>query len=408
MSSMLDGKRTQKEVGGLEIEENNHAELQEFAEPVGNVMDAADIPDVEAEAQAQTTSQKSVNEIDKELELLLNTQLAKIKVIGVGGAGNNTINRVMEVGIKGAEVIAVNTDAQDLLYTTADKKILIGRESTKGLGAGSEPSVGREAAKESQQEIKSAIQKSDMVFITCGLGGGTGTGAAPVIADIAKKSGSLTVAIVTLPFTMEGQRRYENAVIGLEQLEQTVDTLIVIPNNKLLELAPDLPLTTAFKVADEILTNAVKGIAELVTKAGLVNLDFADIRTVMSNGGVALIGVGESDSDNRAVEAVEKAINNPLLDVEITGANGALVNISGGTDMTLDEARSVVEAVSEKLDEDARLIWGAQISNDLQNIIRVMLIVTGVKSSQIFGPDQKISDKRKKEIEAELGIEFVE
>jgi cell division protein FtsZ len=405
---MLDGKRTQKEVGGLEIEENNHAELQEFAEPVGNVMDAADIPDVEAEAQAQTTSQKSVNEIDKELELLLNTQLAKIKVIGVGGAGNNTINRVMEVGIKGAEVIAVNTDAQDLLYTTADKKILIGRESTKGLGAGSEPSVGREAAKESQQEIKSAIQKSDMVFITCGLGGGTGTGAAPVIADIAKKSGSLTVAIVTLPFTMEGQRRYENAVIGLEQLEQTVDTLIVIPNNKLLELAPDLPLTTAFKVADEILTNAVKGIAELVTKAGLVNLDFADIRTVMSNGGVALIGVGESDSDNRAVEAVEKAINNPLLDVEITGANGALVNISGGTDMTLDEARSVVEAVSEKLDEDARLIWGAQISNDLQNIIRVMLIVTGVKSSQIFGPDQKISDKRKKEIEAELGIEFVE
>ena len=394
-----------------EMEQIEEPQLEEAQEPIENVQDAADIPEVGPELVSRPMPEvvpRPMHEIDKELEILLSNQMAKIKVIGVGGAGNNTINRVMEVGIQGAEIIAVNTDAQDLLYTTCDKKILIGKESTGGLGAGSEPSIGREAAKESQQEIKAAVQKADMVFVTCGLGGGTGTGAAPVIAEVARKSGSLTVAIVTLPFTMEGQRRYENAVIGLEQLEQTVDTLIVIPNNKLLELAPDLPLSTAFKVADEILTNAVKGIAELVTKAGLVNLDFADIRTVMSNGGVALIGVGESDTDNRAVEAVEKAINNPLLDVDISGANGALVNVSGGSDMTLDEARSVVEAVSEKLDEDARLIWGAQISTDLQNIIRVMLIVTGVKSSQIFGPEQKISDKRKKEIEAELGIEFVE
>jgi cell division protein FtsZ len=348
------------------------------------------------------------NMIDAELEELLSKQRATIKVIGTGGGGNNTINRITEVGISGAETIAVNTDAQDLLYTTADKKILIGREITKGLGAGSNPKLGEEAARENEHDIKKAMEGADMVFITCGLGGGTGTGSAPVIAEAAKKVGSLTVGIVTMPFAMEGQRRYENAVLGLEKLENIVDTLIVIPNDKLLELAPDLPLHTAFKVADEILTNAVKGIAELVTKAGLVNLDFADIRTVMGKGGVAMIGVGESDTENRAVEAVEKAITNPLLDVDISGANGALINVAGGQDMTLNEARKVVETVSEKLHEDARIIWGAQIYEDLSNTIRAMLIVTGVKSSQIFGPNMKVSEKKRKEIETELGIEFVD
>ncbi|HLC99055.1 MAG TPA: cell division protein FtsZ [Candidatus Nanoarchaeia archaeon] len=346
--------------------------------------------------------------IDAELEEYLKKQRASIKVVGTGGGGNNTINRITEVGVKGAETIAVNTDAQDLLYTNADKKVLIGRDTTKGLGAGSIPKIGEEAAKENEAELKSVIKGSDMVFITCGLGGGTGTGSAPVIAEIAKKLGALTVGIVTMPFAMEGQRRYENAVIGLEKLENIVDTLIVIPNDKLLEIAPDLPLHTAFKVADEILTNAVKGVAELVTRAGLINLDFADIRTVMGNGGVALIGVGESDTENRAIEAVEKAINNPLLDVDIGGATGALINITGGPDMTLDEARKVVEVVSEKLDEDARVIWGAQITEDLKNTIRALLIVTGVKSTQIFGPERKVSTKRKKEIENELGIEFID
>jgi cell division protein FtsZ len=219
---------------------------------------------------------------------------------------------------------------------------------------------------------------------------------------------ALTVGVVTIPFAMEGQTRYENAILGLEKLEQVVDTLIVIPNDKLLDLAPDLPLHTAFKVADEILTNAVKGIAELVTKAGLVNLDFADIKTVMKGGGVALIGVGESDSENRAVEAVEKAINNPLLDVDITGANGALVNVAGGEDMTLEEARKVVETISERLSENARIIWGAQIYKDLQKTIRTMLIVTGVKSSQIFGGEVTLTNKKKKEIENELGIDFID
>lgn len=358
-------------------------------------------------APEQIEEHQPFNEVDAELEQFLSKQKAKIKVVGTGGGGNNTITRITEVGIKGAEAIAINTDAQDLLYSTADKKILIGREVTNGLGAGSNPKLGEEAARENEQDIKNAVAGADMVFITCGLGGGTGTGSAPIIAEAAKKIGALTVGIVTMPFTMEGHRRYDNAVIGLEKLEQIVDTLIVIPNDKLLELAPDLPIHTAFKVADEILTNSVKGIAELVTKAGLVNLDFADIRTVMKGGGVALIGVGESDTDNRAIEAVEKAINNPLLDVDIANANGALINISGGEDMTLDEARKVVEAVSERLNEEATLIWGAQIYKDLDKSIRVMLIVTGVESSQIFGHDFKTTDIKRQEIEKELGIEFI-
>ncbi len=352
---------------------------------------------------------KKITQVDEELEELVNKQKARIKVVGCGGGGNNTINRMSEVGIAGAVTIAINTDAQDLLYTNANDKILIGRELTSGLGAGSIPKVGEDAAKESEKEIKDKLQGSDIIFITCGLGGGTGTGAAPVVAEIAKKLGTLTVAIVTLPFSMEGERRYANAIAGLEKLESTVDTLIVIPNDKLLELCPGLPLHTAFKVADEILTNAVKGIAELVTKTGLVNLDFADIKTVMGKGGVAMIGVGESDTDNRAIESVEKAIQNPLLDVDITGANGALINISGGPNMTLDEARKIVETITERLDADARTIWGAQISEDLDNTIRTLLIVTGVKSPQIFGgkKPQKIF-KPKKEIENQLGIDFVD
>ncbi|MEK6886964.1 MAG: cell division protein FtsZ [Nanoarchaeota archaeon] len=356
----------------------------------------------------EISSERQHFDTDKELEEFLNKQKASIKVIGVGGGGNNTINRMSEVGIKGAETIAMNTDAQDLLYTTADKKLLIGKDITKGLGAGSIPKIGEEAARESEGDIKKLLSDADMVFITCGLGGGTGTGAAPVVAETAKKMGCLTVGVVTLPFSMEGSRRFENAIIGLEKMENIVDTLIVIPNDKLLELAPDLPLHTAFKVADEILTNAVKGIAELVTKAGLVNLDFADIRTIMGNGGVALIGVGEADGDNRAQEAVEKAIHNPLLDVEISGATGALINVSGGSDMTLDEARKIVETVSEALDEDARIIWGAQISEDLSGVVRALLIITGVKSSQIFGPRKRGTREKQKEIENELGIEFVD
>lgn len=352
------------------------------------------------------TQRSSRNDLDEELERLLSNQKAKIKVVGLGGGGNNTINRISEVGIVGAETIAMNTDAQDLLYTTADKKILLGKDLTKGLGAGSIPQVGEDSAKESEMEIKKSLEGADLIFITCGMGGGTGTGSVSIVAEMAKKVGALSIAVVTIPFMMEGNRRYENAMWGLKKLEGCVDTLIVIPNDKLLELAPDLPLHTAFKIADEILTNSVKGIAELVTKTGLVNLDFADIKAVMGDGGVALIGVGESDSDNRAIEAVEKSIQNPLLDVDISGANGALINVSGGSDMTLEEARRVVETVSTRLDEDARIIWGAQISEDLEGMIRVMIIVTGVKSQQMFGA--RLKHEKEKGLKDDLGIEFLD
>jgi len=217
----------------------------------------------------------------------------------------------------------------------------------------------------------------------------------------------MNIGIVTMPFSMEGAHRTENAVIGLEKLEQSVNTLIVIPNEKLLELAPHLPLQTAFKVADEILTNSVKGIAELVTRTGLVNLDFADVKTIMSEGGVALIGVGESDSENRADESVQKALENPLIQVDISHATGALINISGGENLTLDESRRIVETVSERLDVKAKIIWGAQIYKDLDKTIRTMVIITGVKSDQIFGENYRHYDKKKKAIENELGIEFV-
>src|SRR3989344_7199193 len=347
-------------------------------------------------------------EIDRELEELLKKHHSKVKVFGVGGGGGNTISRMREIGIKGGEFIAVNTDAQDLLYTNADFKILIGRELTMGLGAGSNPKIGEEAAHESEQEIKKRLAGCDMVFVTCGEGGGTGSGAAPVIAELGKKQGALVIGVVTLPFTIEGKKRLENAEYGLERLESVVDTLIVIPNDKLLELAPELPLHTAFKIADEILTNAVKGVTELVTKAGLVNLDFADIRAVMTNGGVSLIGMGESDSAKRAHDAVEKAINNPLLDVDVSNAMGALINIVGGNDMSLDEVRDIIATVGERIYPEAKLIWGAQISPEMEKSIRVMIIITGVKSPQIMGNELPADIKRQVEMEDEFGIEFLE
>src|SRR3989338_7378609 len=345
--------------------------------------------------------------IDEELESLLQKQSTRVKVVGCGGGGGNCVSRMKEVGIKGCEIIAINTDAQDLLYTNVDTKILVGRELTNGLGAGSNPKSGEQAARESEQELRKKLKDSDMVFITCGLGGGTGTGVSPVVAEIAKKNGALTIGIVTLPFTVEGQKRIENAQIGLEKLASIADTLIVIPNDKLLEIAPELPIHTAFKVADEILTNSVKGITELITKSGLVNLDSADVKAVMKNGGVSLIGIGESDSQNRARDAVEKAVNNPLLDVDITNATGALVNIVGGPDMSLDEYKTVMEVIGEKISTDAKIISGAQISNDMDKSIKVLIIVTGVKSSQILGASTNIANSQQEDLERELGIDFV-
>ncbi len=360
-----------------------------------------------AEFIGQPPSARASSEMDEELRKILESRKAEIKVVGVGGAGGNTMSRLMQVGIVGAETIAINTDAQDLLYTDSDRKILIGREITGGLGAGADPKIGMEAAKETKEEVKRGLEGADMVFVTCGLGGGTGTGGSPIIADIAKKLGALTVGVVTLPFSMEGRQRARNAQEGLENLESVVDTLIVIPNDKLLEIVPDVSITTAFKVADEILVNAVKGIAELITKPGLVNLDFADVRAVMGSGGLAMIGMGESDTENRAVESVEKSLNNPLLDVDVEGATGALVNVSGGEDITIKECQQIVEAVSSKISGDAKIIWGAQIIKELGDTIRSMLIVTGVKSSQIYGPAKTFTGEKQREIERILGVDFV-
>ncbi len=348
-----------------------------------------------------------LNKYDEELKRFLDKKKANIKVIGSGGAGNNTVTRMMQVGIDGVETIVMNTDAQDLLYSDADKKLLIGKEITGGLGAGGDPKVGEEAAKESRDDIKHMIEGSDMIFVTCGLGGGTGTGSAPIICETAKKMNVLTVAVVTLPFGMEGKTRMNNAKEGLEKLRKTVDTIIIIPNDKLLEIVPDVSLATAFKVADEILVNSVKGIAELITKPGLINLDLADVRTVMLNGGLAMIGMGESDTENRAIEAVEKALSNPLLSLDIEGAEGALINVSGGPDITIREAQQVVEAVSGRLNPEAKIIWGAQVNKDLAETIRTLIVVTGVKGSEEM-IEEKLLKPKKTFVEEELGIEFIE
>ncbi len=362
----------------------------------------------DAVKRAQLAKSRPKVEFDEELEKLLAKTKARILVIGAGGAGGNTMSRLMEVGIEGAEVIAINTDAQDLLYTQAMKKVLIGKELTGGLGAGSIPQIGEEAAKESETELKEVLQGADIVFVTCGLGGGTGTGSLPVITSIAQKLGALTVAIATFPFSMEGLRRRSNAEMGLEKLRKETDTVIVIPNDKLLEIAPNLPLPAAFKVADEILVRAVKGITELITKPGLINLDFADVRAIMEGGGVAMIGMGESDTENRAMEAIEKAVNSPLLSVDITGAKGALINVVGGDDLTLAEAEQVVQVVAEKLDPRANIIWGAQIEEDLKGLLKVLLVITGVKSKQILGAGEIERPERESSLRRELGIDFIQ
>jgi len=324
---------------------------------------------------------------DEDLVAVLEQLTTVIRVIGCGGGGSNTIERLAETGIEGAELFAMNTDAQHLLHINADRRILIGRRTTRGLGAGSLPSIGEEAARESIDEIRAALEGADMVFITCGLGGGTGTGAAPVVAEVAREMGALTISVVTLPFAAEGAIRMANADAGLKRLREVSDTAIVVPNDRLLEVVPDLPLQAAFKVADEVLMRSVKGITELITRPGLINLDFADVRTVMSNGGVAMIGLGEADGEMKSKDSVIKALRSPLLDVDVSGATSALVNVVGGSSMTISDAETVVEEVYERINPDARIIWGAQIDPSLDNTIRTMLVVTGVSSSQILGKD---------------------
>jgi cell division protein FtsZ len=319
-----------------------------------------------------------------DLETILEKSKTIIKVIGCGGSGTNTIQRMTEEGIFGAELFALNTDAQHLLFSKVERKLLIGKRTTQGLGAGSIPRLGEEAAMENEAELKSMVEDADLVFVTCGLGGGTGTGSAPVVAQKAQDAGALTIGVVTLPFSAEGNIRIENTEIGLEKLRESTDTLIVIPNDKLLEVVPRLPLNDAFRVADDVLMRSVKGITELITRPGLVNLDFADVRTVMKDGGMAMIGFGESDGQDKAIESVRKALSSPLLEVDVADAKAALINVTGGDDMTVEEAEGSLQEVYKLMNPETRIIWGVQISSDLQNTMRTLLVVTGVKSEQIY------------------------
>jgi len=348
---------------------------------------------------------------DEDLEEFLRASLPNIYVIGVGGSGGNSLDRMNRVGIEGTALIAMNTDAQALLKIKADKKMLIGKKTTRGLGAGSNPEVGKGAAQESEEDIKKILKDADMVFVTCGLGGGTGTGAIPEISKIVKENNALCVGVVTLPFAVEGKQRIENALSGLERLKKEVDTLIIIPNDKILEIAPDLPLQIAFQEVDKILTHSVKGIIELVTRAGIINLDFADLRTILSNGGLAMIGVGETASNNRgnndsrAIGAIEDALTSPLLDMDISNAKKALVNVIGGADMTLKEAEVIVETVASKISQEAHIIWGAMIDDDIpKSSIKVMVVISGADIpylSQVNGvtssSSEIIEDNIKKE-----------
>ncbi|MGC8860709.1 MAG: cell division protein FtsZ [Thermoplasmata archaeon] len=340
---------------------------------------------------------------DRELEEILKGLKTVIRIIGCGGGGSNTITRIMEEGIVGADLIAANTDAPHLLITKAQRKILLGKRTTRGLGAGAVPQVGEQAAKEAEESIRSVLQGSHIVFITCGLGGGTGTGSAPVVARIAKELGALTIAVCTLPFSSEGRSRMENALFGLDRLRETADTVITIPNDKLLEIVPRLPLNDAFKVADTVLMRAIKGLTEMITKPGLVNLDFNDLKTIMKDGGVAMIGVGESESagDERAKEALEEAINSPLLEVDISTATGVLIHVVGGPEMTVSEAQEIVEEVHKRVGDKARIIWGAAIDPEYEGKINVMIVATGVKSKQILG---KITEE---ELRKKQGVDVI-
>lgn len=349
---------------------------------------------------------------DDELRRIVEGIKTSIKVVGAGGAGSNTVERLMEMDVEGGDVIAVNTDALDLLNTPVQTKVLIGTSITGGIGAGNDPDVGEECAEADLEKISHVLSGSDMVFVTCGLGGGTGTGAAPVICEIAKDLQALTIGIVTLPFSVEGKIRAQNALKGLKKLRKYADTTIVIPNDRLLDIAPNLPINAAFKVADELLANAVKGITEMVTKPGLVNLDFADVRAVMKDGGSAMIGLGASTKETamgeRSKESVEKALQSPLLDTDISSATGALINVIGSRDMTLEEAEDIVRRVADRIDPNAQIIWGALIDESLdRNVIKTLVILSGVR---IPGYEEELEervDRSTTEDQLEIGLKSI-
>lgn len=332
---------------------------------------------------------------------------ANIKVIGCGGGGSNMTNWLYKKGVRGAEIVAINTDKQHLDMIEADHKILIGKDTTRGLGAGGFPEKGREAAQESSQEIKEFLKRADMVFVCAGMGGGTGSGSAPFVAQLAKDAGAIVIGTVTMPFKIE-RARVDRAEFALQALRQNSDTVIVIDNNRLVAIAGNLPVNQAFAVANELVATMIKGIVEIIAVPSLVNLDFADIKAVMTEGGVAAIGVGASDTNNRVEEAVKGALANPLLDISYEGATGAIIHVCGGPDMTLDEVNRVGEIVTEAMDQDANVIWGARVMDEMKGRVTVMTIVTGVRSPWILGK-QDVRERRaqQREVANELGLEVL-
>ena len=344
-------------------------------------------PQPAAQAQVATPAQPTAD--DEEIAKIAAQLDVSIKIIGCGGGGTNTISRCVEAGISGAQLCAINTDAKHLLSVHAPRKILIGKNITRGLGAGAIPQVGEAAAKENEREIRDFLTGANIVFVTAGLGGGTGTGSAHFAARLAKEQKALTIGVVTLPFKAEGEVRMENAMDGLERLRRLCDTTIVIPNDKLLELVPKLPVDAAFKVADEVLMQTIRGLTEIITKPGLVNLDYSDIMTVMNEGGVAFVGIGESDEadpEDRIEAAIEEALNSPLLgEIDLQESKGALIRVVGGPDMTVSEAQKAAEVVGQRIAKHARLIWGCSIDQSLESSVKILLIVTGAKSENFMG-----------------------
>ena len=322
--------------------------------------------------------------VDEELESVLRQTIAEILVVGVGGAGGNTVTRLLDIGLQDVESVAMNTDAQALVYADASRKMLLGKETTGGMGAGNNPDVGEQSAIETIPAIRDMVKGKDLVFVTCGLGGGTGTGAIPIVAKEAEDAGALTVGVVTFPFKMEGRLRTENSKAGLAKLMDCCDTVIVVPNDKLLELAPGVPINTAFKISDEVLLKIIVGMSELIVKPGLVNLDLADLRKILKSSGAALIGLGEASGKDKAMKAALDVLNSPLLDVDISNGKGAIVNVVSSIDVTLMDVEKVVRMVGERLDPQAEIIWGAQIDEEMKDTIRVLIVISGLHLSDKF------------------------
>lgn len=331
-------------------------------------------------------------------EFRSSTRVAQIKVVGVGGGGNNAVNRMILSGIKSASFVAINTDKQALFLSKATQRIQIGEKLTKGLGAGADPEIGRQAAEESRAAIAESLKDTDLVFITAGMGGGTGTGAAPVIAAIAKEMGILTVAVVTKPFMFEGRRRMINAEIGINNLRANVDTLVVIPNDKLTQsFSKDITMVEAFKTADEVLRQGIQGISDIIVFPSLINLDFADVRSIMKNRGMAHMGLGVGKGENRTIDAVRQAVYSPLLETTIEGATGVIINITGGLDLTMGEVQHAVNLVQQVVDEDASIIFGADIRENIDDEVQVTIIATGFDAKSDYIPDPKANFSSKED-----------